>query len=154
MSPINVQDDKIVQEVVIKAPAERIFRALTKPDELLKWWCAEGKFKVVNAERDLQPGGKWRMKVAGAHTDEASSSTVYGQYQSIEPPHLLTYTWIRENEDLPETLVRWDLEEKDGYTTVRVTHSGLITEDLRTRNSGWPLIVRLLSAYIDRQEQI
>lgn len=151
MSPIKVEDDKIVQEVVIKAPAERIFRALTKPDELLNWWCAEGKFKVVNAECDLQPGGRWRMKVTGAGA-EASSSTVFGQYQTIEPPHLLTYTWIRENEDLPETLVRWDLEEKNGYTTVRVTHSGLITENLRKRNNGWPLIVTLLSAYIDQQE--
>jgi len=151
MSPIRVQDDRIVQEVVIKAPAERIFRALTKPDELLKWWCAEGKFKVVNAECDLQPGGSWRMKVSGAGI-EASTSTVYGQYETIEPPHLLTYTWIRENEELPETLVRWDLNEKDGYTTVRVTHSGLITESLRRRNNGWPLVVSLLSAYFDQRE--
>ena len=152
MSPIQLQDDKIVQEVVIKAPAERIFRALTKPDELLKWWRAEGRFKVLTAECDLQPGGKWRMKVAGACSDEASTSTVYGQYQTIESPHLLTYTWIRENEDFPETLVRWDLVEKDGYTTVRVTHSGLITENLRTRNNGWPLIVTLLKAYMDQPE--
>lgn len=152
MSSRNVQDDTIVQEVVIRAPAERIFRALTKPDELLKWWCAEGKFQVLNVECDLQPGGRWRMKVAGACTDESSCTTVYGQYQTIEPPHLLTYTWIREDEDHPETLVRWDLDEKDGYTTVRVTHSGLITDNLRTRNGGWPLIVTLLRAYLDHQE--
>jgi uncharacterized protein YndB with AHSA1/START domain len=37
MSPIKVQTDKIVQEVVIKAAAEHIFRALTRPDELLKF---------------------------------------------------------------------------------------------------------------------
>jgi uncharacterized protein YndB with AHSA1/START domain len=152
MSPIKVQDDKIVQEVAIKAPAERIFRSLTKPDEMLKWWCAAGKFKLTHAECDLQAGGKWRMRVAGAGTDEPSSSTVYGQYQTIEPPHVLSYTWIRENEDLPEKLVRWDLDEKDGYTTVRVTHSGLITESLRARNSGWLLIVTLLEAYMDQQE--
>jgi uncharacterized protein YndB with AHSA1/START domain len=36
MSPIAVRDDQIVQEVTIKAPAERIFAALTRPDELLK----------------------------------------------------------------------------------------------------------------------
>jgi hypothetical protein len=32
-----------------------------------------------------------------------------------------------------------------------VTHSGLITENLRARNSGWPLIVTLLRAYVDQQ---
>jgi uncharacterized protein YndB with AHSA1/START domain len=36
MSPIKMQGDKVVQEVVIEATAERIFRALTSPNELLK----------------------------------------------------------------------------------------------------------------------
>jgi uncharacterized protein YndB with AHSA1/START domain len=151
MSPITVHDDKLVQEVTIKAPAERIFAALTRPEELLKWWAAEGKFKVVQAECNLQPGGKWLMRVAGCGSEDAPTSTVYGEYRTIEPPHLLTYTWIREREDYPETLVRWDLDEKDGYTTVRVTHSGLVTESLRARNNGWPLIVMLLKAHIDKE---
>ena len=151
MSPISVCDDKIVQEVTIKAPAERIFAALTRPEELLKWWAAEGKFQILHAECDLQPGGKWRMQVAGKCATEATVSTVYGEYRTIDPPRVLTYTWIREHEDYPETLVRWDLEEKDGCTTVRVTHSGLVSESLRARNSGWPVIVALLQTYIEQQ---
>jgi uncharacterized protein YndB with AHSA1/START domain len=152
MSPITVHDDEIVQEVTIKAPAARIFAALTRPEELLKWWAAEGKFQLVHAECNLQPGGKWLMRLHGGRKDELSSSTVHGEYRDVEPPYLLTYTWIREKEDYPETLVRWDLKEKDGYTTVRVTHSGLVSESLRARNSGWPLIVTLLEAYIDGQK--
>jgi uncharacterized protein YndB with AHSA1/START domain len=149
MSPITLHDDRIVQEIVIKAPAERVFAALTRPEELLKWRAAEGKFKVVNAECNLQPGGKWLMRVAGCGSEESQASTVHGEYRTVDPPHLLTYTWIRENEGYPETLVRWDLEERDGYTTVRVTHSGLITESLRTRNNGWPLITTLLKSYVE-----
>jgi uncharacterized protein YndB with AHSA1/START domain len=149
MSPITLHDDRIVQEIVIKAPAERVFAALTRPEELLKWWAAEGKFKVVNAECNLQPGGKWLMRVAGCGSEESRASTVHGEYRTVDPPNLLTYTWIRENEAYPETLVRWDLEEKGGYTTVRVTHSGLITEDLRMRNNGWPLITTLLKSYVE-----
>jgi uncharacterized protein YndB with AHSA1/START domain len=49
-----VRDDEIVQEVTIQAPADRIFAALTRPEELLKWWAAEGKFQLVHAECDLQ----------------------------------------------------------------------------------------------------
>lgn len=148
MSPITVCDDRIVQEVIIKATAERIFAALTRPEELLQWWGAEGKFQIVSAECDLQPGGMWRMRVAGTCRPDASFSTVHGEYRIIDPPRLLTYTWIRENEGYPETLVRWDLEENDGYTTVRVTHSGLVSEGLRARNNGWPLILELLETYI------
>jgi uncharacterized protein YndB with AHSA1/START domain len=105
----------------------------------------------VHAECDLQPGGKWLMRLVGNCAAESSLSTVYGEFRDIEAPRLLAYTWIRENEDYPETLVRWDLEEKDGYTTVRVTHSGLVSDSLRARNSGWPLIMQLLEAYIERQ---
>jgi uncharacterized protein YndB with AHSA1/START domain len=151
MSPISVHNDTIVQEVTIKAPAERIFAALTKPAELLKWWSSPGKFKIVHAECDLQPGGKWILRVARDSGSDACATMVSGEYRTIEPPRLLTYTWIRENENYPETLVRWDLDEKDGFTTVRVTHSGLITEELRRRNDGWPLIVELLKNYIDVQ---
>ena len=151
MSPIAVQDDKIVQEIIIKAPAERIFAALTRPEELLKWWTAPGRFNIIHAECDLQPGGKWLIRVAGSCTKDVPTSTVYGEYRTIEPPRLLTHTWIRENEDYPETLVRWDLDEMGGYTTVRVTHSGLVTEELRKRNDGWPLIVNLLRSFIENQ---
>jgi uncharacterized protein YndB with AHSA1/START domain len=152
MSPITVHNDMIVQEVRIKAPAERIFATLTEPGELLKWWTAPGKFKIVHAECDLQPGGKWLMRVMSDSGGEGRCSTVSGEYRTVEPPRLLTYTWIRENENYPETLVRWDLDEKDGFSTVRVTHSGLITEELRRRNDGWPLIVMLLKAHINKQQ--
>ena len=154
MSPIAFHDDRIVQEIVIRAPAERIFAALTRPEELLKWWAAEGKFKVVNAECNLQPGGKWLMRVAGCGPEENPAATVYGEYRTVDPPHSLTYTWSREDEAYPESLVRWDLEERDGYTTVRVTHSGLITESLRSRNAGWPLITTLLKRHFENPTEL
>ena len=148
--PITVREDAIVQEVVIKAPAERIFRALTRPEELLGWWAAEGKFQVIEAECDLQPGGKWRMRVAGrCGVESPQVSTVHGEYRVVDPPRLLTYSWIRENENWPETLVRWDLKEEAGCTTVRVTHSGLVSEALRQRNSGWPTVLGLLQTWVE-----
>jgi len=150
MTTATISKDAIVQEITIKAPAERIFKALTDPNELLKWWGSEGKFQAVEVESDLRPGGKWRMRVSGS-CGTATSSTVSGEYRTIEPPHLLVFTWLREHEDWPETLVRWDLSEKNGLTTVRLTHSGLISEGLRTRNGGWPLILSLLQTYVDHQ---
>jgi uncharacterized protein YndB with AHSA1/START domain len=74
---------------------------------------------------------------------------VAGTYRQIERPRLLVYSWIREQEDATETVVRWDLEENDGVTHVRVTHSELKSESLRARNSGWPMILGLLQTYIE-----
>jgi uncharacterized protein YndB with AHSA1/START domain len=141
------REDTIVQEIQIKRPAEKIFEALTKADELMKWWRVEGKFQTTHMESNLRPGGKWRMRLIGGRGTE---TVVSGEYRTIERPHLLIFTWIRETEDATETLVRWDLAEKDGVTTVRVTHSGLTTESLRKRNDGWPMILGLLQAYVEK----
>ena len=48
-----------------------------------------------------------------------------------------------------ETLVRWDLEEKNGVTTVRLTHSGLTSESSRASHRGWPQILGWLQAYVE-----
>jgi uncharacterized protein YndB with AHSA1/START domain len=146
MNSVKVSEDTIVQEITIKSPAKRIFEALSNPDELVKWWGIAGKFQVTHVESDLRPGGKWRMRVMGG---DGKESTVAGEYREIERPRLLVFTWIREQENMPETVVRWDLEEKGGITTVRVTHSGLTSEKLRARNSGWPMILDLLRGYAE-----
>ena len=141
------REDTIVQEIQIKRPAEKIFKAMTNAAELVKWWRVEGKFQITQMESDLRPGGKWRMRLIGGRGTE---TVVSGEYRAIERPHLLIFTWIRETEDATETLVRWELAEKDGVTTVRVTHSGLTTESLRKRNDGWPMILGLLQAYVEK----
>lgn len=145
MKPVKVIDDAIVEEITIAGPAARIFDVLTRPEELVKWWHMDGKFRAVRLESDLRPGGKWRMHV---ERPTGEVLTVAGEYRQIERPSLLVYTWIREQEDGVETVVHWDLDEKDGITTVRVTHSGLVTEALRKRNGGWPMILRLIQAYV------
>lgn len=150
MNAATLCNDMIVQEVTINASAERIFEALTNPAELLKWWGSEGRFQAIQVQCDLRPGGRWLM-VATGDCKTGKSSRVSGEYREIDRPRLLTFTWVREEEDRVETLVRWDLDEVDGATTVRLTHSGLTSESLRARNNGWPLILDLLRNYLDLQ---
>lgn len=57
--------DTITEEITIKAHADRIFVALTSPEERVKWWGAEGRFKTTHMESDLRPGGKWLMSGIG-----------------------------------------------------------------------------------------
>jgi uncharacterized protein YndB with AHSA1/START domain len=37
--------DTIVEEISIRAPADRVFAALASPEERVKWWGAEGRFR-------------------------------------------------------------------------------------------------------------
>lgn len=142
--------DTIVQETTIKAPAEKIFEALTNPDQRVKWWGAQGRFQTTHMESDLRPGGKWIMRGVGM---AGKPFSVGGEYRNIERPRLLVFTWLPDWQDnAPETLVRFDLEEKDGVTTVRLTHSGLTSESSRTSHRGWPEILAWLQDYIEKLE--
>jgi uncharacterized protein YndB with AHSA1/START domain len=68
----------------------------------------------------------------------------------IEPPHALAFTWNADwDADAPESVVRFDLSEREGVTTVRLTHSGL-TPASRERHKGWPEILDCLKRYAER----
>ena len=79
------REQTIVQEIEIRAPAERIFAALTEPAQRLKWWGAEGRFQTTHVESDLRPGGKWMMRGTGLG---GRAFCVGGEYRSIERPRL------------------------------------------------------------------
>jgi uncharacterized protein YndB with AHSA1/START domain len=148
MNP-TIANDTIIQEIVIKAPAERIFEALTNPAQRTKWWGAEGRFQTTHMESDLRPGGKWMMRGNGIG---GRPFTIRGEYRQIEPPRLLIFTWLPDwQEDAFETLVRFDLIENNDVTAVRLTHSGLATESSRLSHKGWPQILTWLQTYCESQ---
>jgi uncharacterized protein YndB with AHSA1/START domain len=137
--------ETIIQEITIKASAKRIFEALANPEQRKEWWGAEGRFQTTNVESDLRVGGKWKM----VGTTFGRTFTIKGEYRAIEPPHVLEFTWLPDWQPNPtETLVRFDLTEKDGLTTVRLTHSGLTREGLQA-HKGWPQILTWLLAYVE-----
>ncbi len=105
MNPVNVSDT-IVKEISIRAPAERIFEALTNPQQRLKWWGAEGQYRGTHMESDLRPGGKWLTRGIG-RGDKAFN--VSGEYRQIERPRLLVFTWLPDwDPDAQESLVRFE----------------------------------------------
>jgi uncharacterized protein YndB with AHSA1/START domain len=98
-------------------------------------------------ESDLRPGGAWLISGIAA---EGRRFTVRGEYRAIERPRLLEFTWLPDwQKDAPQTLVRFDLEERDGSTTVRLTHSGHKTEISRESHRGWPQILAQLQTYAE-----
>ena len=142
-----VASDTIVQEITIKASAERIFEALTDPQQRLKWWGSEGRFQTTHMESNLRPGGRWEMRGIGIG---GRPFRVVGEYRDVDRPRLLVFTWLPDWQgDATESLVRVELEEVNGVTTVRLTHSGLVSETSRESHKGWPQILAWLRSYVE-----
>jgi glutathione S-transferase len=138
----------IVAEITIKAAADHIFEALADPAQRVKWWGLKGRFETTHMESDLRPGGRWAMRGVGMGGKPFS---IVGEYRIIERPSVLAFTWLPDwDENATETLVRFDLHEHGGVTTVRLTHSGFATEESRTRHQGWPQILNWLKGFAER----
>jgi uncharacterized protein YndB with AHSA1/START domain len=76
--------------------------------------------------------------------------TVRGEYRSIDPPRLLEFTWLADwHENEPQMVIRFDLTEKDGHTTVRLTHRGFTHPQTREQYQGWPWLLKMLQGYCE-----
>ncbi len=134
---------QIVLEIAIQAPAERVFDALVVPEQRVAWWGVEGRFQTTHMESDLRPGGAWLMRGTAG---EGQPFAIRGEYRIVERPRALEFTWNREGEQ--QTFVRFDLEERDGATTVRLKHWGFTDEAARGQYQGWPWLLALLQSHV------
>jgi uncharacterized protein YndB with AHSA1/START domain len=137
--------ETIVEQISVAAPAERVFAALVEPHQRVQWWGEEGAFRTTHVESDLRVGGQRLQSGTGR---DHRPFTIRGEYRVIERPRVLAFTWLPSwQPDAQASLVRLDLEERDGVTTVRLTHADL-TPQARQIHRGWPQILGWLKAYV------
>jgi uncharacterized protein YndB with AHSA1/START domain len=114
-------DDQILITRELDAPAELVFRALTTPELVHRWWAGE-RGEVTLAEIDLRVGGRWRyVMVANGGLEVA----FHGEYREIVPFERIVHTEVYEGMPEGEALNTVTLEESGGRTTLRmlVQHS-------------------------------
>ncbi|HVL74816.1 MAG TPA: SRPBCC domain-containing protein [Noviherbaspirillum sp.] len=126
-------------------PRAVVYRALTEPGELVKWWGPRG-FSVPAIAFNPQVGGRFRITMQPPDGDAFHLS---GTFREVDPPARLAYTfqWTPPDPDDRETLAALSLEERDGGTELVLTHSGFATEQRRAlHEAGW-------TESLDRLEQ-
>src|SRR5580692_376495 len=92
---VTADQDAIVSEIHIAAPAERVFQALTDPQQLIRWWNSE-ECTTEFFEMDTRPGGHWRFgtKKTKLNVNGVNQFFCQGEVLEYDPPRLLAYTWI------------------------------------------------------------
>jgi uncharacterized protein YndB with AHSA1/START domain len=136
--------DEVRRELEIEAPRERVWAALTEPEELQRW------FPDRRAEIDLRPGGD-----ALFEWDEARAEAVV---DVVEPPGRFVFRWRPEGLGRPFTTVSFTLEELgDGTSTrVRLVESGFAslpdqieTQSQEGNDEGWAQELQELKEYLE-----
>jgi uncharacterized protein YndB with AHSA1/START domain len=117
------------RETQIAAPPSTVFAFLTDPQKILNWMGME-------ADTEPQPGGLYLVKGIGER-----ANTARGAFREVVPVHRLAYSFGWDgNEEVPpgSSLIEIDLIDRDGGTLLRMTHSGLPTEEqCANHDKGW-----------------
>ena len=133
---------------VFSAPPERVFRAFTDPDALVKWMAPHG-FTAHVEHSDVRTGGSYRMSFTNFSTGTRHS--FHGNYCQVVQNRLLRYT---DQFDMPELAgeieVTIELKEVSVGTELQITQAGLpsvIPPD--ACYLGWQESLQLLSFLIN-----
>jgi uncharacterized protein YndB with AHSA1/START domain len=118
-----------------QAPRERVFRAWTTPEEMMRW-KAPGDRTAPLVEVDLRVGGTYRIHM---RSPDGGEMRLVGVYREVDPPRKLVYTWNWETSpELGETLVTVEFVERGRATEVVLTHELFPTEAARAlHEQGW-----------------
>jgi uncharacterized protein YndB with AHSA1/START domain len=126
----------------IAVPRERVFEAWLD-SESLAHWMRPGEFTHATVSVDPRVGGGFRIMMEG-RTDDASCNEHRGEYLAIEPPSLLSFTWISKATDHQPTVVTIEFHERGTGTELVLTHRRLPPKAVEGHRKGWTDIVRLL----------
>jgi uncharacterized protein YndB with AHSA1/START domain len=86
---------------VLKAPAERVYRAFTTPEAMAKWLPPHG-FTCTVHHMEARVGGTFRMSFTNFTTQQGH--TFSGEYLELVPNTLLRYTDQFDDPNLPGVL--------------------------------------------------
>ena len=110
-------DEQILITREFDAPAHLVFKAITTPELVKRWWNAK-RGEVTIAEIDLRVGGKWRSVMVAEGFGEVG---FHGEYREIVPNEKIVSTEVFEGApggDENGTVNTITLVEKDGRTTM------------------------------------
>jgi uncharacterized protein YndB with AHSA1/START domain len=132
----------------INASPERIFRALTT-EEQAEWWGSGADYRTHDYVIDLRPGGRWSCKATGPKGD---TSTVGGEYITVDPPKVLEYTWEPSWDNFAQSRVRIELEPRGSGTRLTLRHTGFEGRETKCENhkTGWTRVLGWLSGYVSK----
>jgi len=157
--------DRIERELLIRAPQERVWRALSDAAEFGDWFGVEldgqfapgaamaGRIKPTSADAEV-------AEIQERHKGKRLTLVV----DRMEPTRLFSYRWhpfaidpTVDYSNEPMTLVTFTLEPKEGGTLVRIVEVGFDSIPLARRadafeanDEGWALMIDVLAKHLAR----
>ncbi len=125
---------------VVRAPAQRLYRAFLEPEAMVKWLPPHG-FTATVHDIDARVGGSYRMSFANFGTGKSHSFG--GKYVELTPYTRIKYTDRFEDPNLP------------GEMHVTITLKEVICgTELQIVQEGVPAVIPVELCYLGWQESL
>jgi len=144
-----MENQPIVIERIFKVPASKVWNAITRKDEMKKWYFDLPEFRP-------EPG--FQFQFSGGPSPERQYLHLCEIIEAI-PENKLSHSW--QYDGYPgNTIVTFELTEMEGKTLLRLSHFGIETfpqdnEDLLIENfiTGWNSIINVsLRNYLETSQ--
>ena len=130
----------IYQDFQIQAPIERVFQAISSPEEVSAWWSFSTSGKPTPDavyELDFGPGYHWKARVT-----------------ACSPPESFEWELTDADSDWVGTRVGFKLEQSGDKTNVQFHHTGWPEPNAHYRISCycWAMYLRILKRFVEHGE--
>ena len=163
-----METDRIVKQILLRAPRERVWRALTDSSEFGTWFG-------MRFNGPFSPGARMKGVIVPTTVDPevAKGQKPYEgtpfeiQIEQIVPQSLFSYRWHPgaiepgiDYEKEPTTLIEFALEDAPGGILLTVTESGFDKIPIARRakafqmdEQGWGMAMTLIDKYLTHAAQ-
>ena len=164
-----MRNDQIEKEVVLRAPLERVWRAISDADEFGLWFGVrfDGPFVAGTSVTGVITPTTVDEDVARAQAPHAGKSDTW-QIVAVEPQRRLAFRWhpyaVESGTDYsqePTTLVEFTLTETNDGVLLRIVESGFDKIPAERRASaleqnaeGWAAQTELVRKYLALSEKV
>lgn len=125
-----------IYETYIDTTAEELWNALTSPEYTEKYWSGrkiKSDWKEGSEIKHIRPDGDFDW---------------YGEILKADPPKLLSYTFVGNEEDPEQTKVTFNIEPYGNVIRLRVTHEFEKEVDQNIKG-GWIAIISSLKSLLE-----
>ncbi|MNE42772.1 hypothetical protein D3C80_1369200 [compost metagenome] len=149
-----VSKNEVFIEETFNASPERVFKAWTDPEKLLKWFAPDGctiHFKTINVEE----GGQFHSCISNPQYGDC---WCIGEYKEVVPNMKLVFTMVNADENgnpinpadigmdpnwPGETLVTVLLTEEGGKTKLQLRQT--VSQELAKKTGAYPSWLQMLN---------
>ena len=126
--------DTIAIKTKFSTTIEKVWSAWTEPMLISQWFGSDPAGKVLTAELDVRPGGRFEISFKDSNGSEHTCS---GVYKDVELNSKLSFTWLWKNEPGIQSFVTVLLISEGNTTLMQFEHTNLGYTSAHNYMKGW-----------------